>query len=78
MTAPVDPRTCPLCGEANACGMAQGAGTCWCFATKVPKDVLERVPTEAQELACVCASCASGKRSPQETRRILDTVGRRR
>jgi hypothetical protein len=58
--------------------MAAGRSTCWCFAAKVPEDVLERVPPEAQELACVCEACASGKRSPKETARVLATVGRAR
>ena len=78
MTAPIDPRACPLCGESNVCGMAAGAGTCWCFATKVPNEVLARVPPEAQDLACVCAACASGKRSPKETERVIDALSRRR
>jgi hypothetical protein len=58
--------------------MAAGAGTCWCFATKVPTEVLARVPPEAQELACVCAACAAGKRSPKETERVIDALSRRR
>lgn len=55
---------CPLCGEPNACGMAAGAETCWCMSTEIPASVLERIPPEAREQACVCAACAAGKRQP--------------
>jgi Cysteine-rich CWC len=60
VTAPeVDPRRCPLCGAENACGMAGGAGTCWCFTTSIPPKVLERVPAEARKRVCVCRACAT-------------------
>jgi len=78
MTAMIDPRLCPLCGKANACGMAEGRTACWCLATKIPKGVLARVPAEAEAQACVCASCASGKRSPEETQSVIDALTRRR
>ena len=67
MTAsPMDPRRCPLCGDGNACGMAEGAETCWCFDTTVPDEVIDRVPAEARDVACVCRACASGQRGPAE------------
>ena len=56
----VDEKRCPLCGEGNACGMAAGKGTCWCKALKIPAEVLERVPAEARDTACVCERCATG------------------
>ena len=57
MTAPVDPERCPLCGEANDCQVAAGRTRCWCFETRVPPELLARVPPEAQGVACVCRRC---------------------
>jgi hypothetical protein len=74
----VDPSRCPLCGEDNTCGMAAGAGTCWCFATSVPGEVLERVPPALRGIACVCEACASGRRSPAEAQAMLDRLTRQR
>ncbi|WP_437616706.1 cysteine-rich CWC family protein [Sorangium sp. So ce834] len=71
--ADVDPARCPLCGEANACGMAEGATTCWCFETAIPADVLQRVPQEARGVACVCRACATGRRDPAKA---LDLIHR--
>jgi hypothetical protein len=53
------PDLCPLCGESNACGMAAGQGTCWCFTASVPAEVIERIPAEQRDRACVCRACAS-------------------
>jgi hypothetical protein len=39
--------------------MAEGASTCWCFHAEIPAEVLERVPAEARDRACVCQGCAS-------------------
>jgi len=57
----VDPRRCPLCGNGNACGMAEGASTCWCFQAHIPAEVIERVPAEARDRACICQGCASAE-----------------
>ena len=64
----VDPARCPLCGEANDCQVAAGRTKCWCFDTRVPANVLARVPLEAQGLACVCQKCAAGTED-ERTRR---------
>nr|WP_145551692.1 cysteine-rich CWC family protein [Variovorax boronicumulans] len=59
-----DARTCPLCGQANACVMASGdaarAADCWCMRASIGPEVLARVPPDARGLACVCARCAEG------------------
>jgi hypothetical protein len=79
MTVPaVDPTRCPLCGDDNACGVARGAGTCWCFSTPVPEAVLARVPPALQGVACVCERCASGRRSPAETQALIERPTRGR
>jgi len=70
MSVPLDPRRCPLCGNPNACGAADGAGACWCSSTKIPAAVLERVPAEARDKSCVCEACASGKRSSDRPLRV--------
>jgi hypothetical protein len=59
-TDQVDPTRCPLCGDRNGCGAAQGAQACWCFAVSIPTQVLERVPPEQRNRACLCKSCATG------------------
>lgn len=69
-----DPRRCPLCGQANQCGMAgtQGAPCasavatedCWCFRATIPQSVLDQVPAAARGVACVCAACAAGGDRP--------------
>lgn len=74
----VDPTRCPLCGEDNVCGVERGAGTCWCFSLRLPDDVVERVPPELRDRACVCESCASGRRSPAEAQAILERLTRER
>lgn len=58
---------CPLCGQPNDCGIAAGKSTCWCFETRIPLEVLEKVPPELRGIACVCKACATGQRSPEET-----------
>jgi hypothetical protein len=54
----VDNRRCPLCGNANQCGMATGQEKCWCFTAIISGEVLARVPEQARDLACICEKCA--------------------
>lgn len=54
-----DATRCPLCGESNECGMAQGQSDCWCFTAVIPPEVIERVPDAQRGLVCVCAKCAA-------------------
>jgi hypothetical protein len=54
----VDASRCPLCGNANQCGMAAGQEKCWCFSAIIAEEVLARVPEPARDLLCVCAKCA--------------------
>lgn len=60
----IDPSRCPLCRQANQCGMADGTGTCWCFDSPVPLKILEQVPSEVSACACLCRTCLSGRRHP--------------
>jgi hypothetical protein len=56
---PIRQDICPLCGGPNACGIAAGAPTCWCFAARIPAAVLERVPDDARDKSCICQACAA-------------------
>jgi len=55
----VDPSKCPLCGEPNACGLSQGKKECWCFGALIESATLDRVPSQAKNLACICERCAA-------------------
>lgn len=57
---PGDVFHCPLCGGPNACGIAAGDATCWCFTTKVPRELLERVPEDQKGIVCICRTCING------------------
>ena len=67
----LDPSRCPLCGEANGCGLAaEGAEArasggakvpCWCAEVEVARGVLDRLSVAAKGRACVCARCAKGQ-----------------
>jgi hypothetical protein len=52
------PARCPLCGGDNDCAMTIGAETCWCFAERIPADVLRRIPPSARNRVCVCKTCS--------------------
>jgi hypothetical protein len=54
----IDPAVCPLCGQANTCGMAAGnAGVCWCVGETFPSALLAQLPQPARGKACVCYEC---------------------
>jgi hypothetical protein len=55
---------CPICGNDNACGLAAGQTTCWCFEATIPADVLDRVPPEARDRSCICPTCAAATLVP--------------
>ena len=77
MTVLLDAQRCPLCGEVNHCAVALGDNDCWCFSTEIPESVLEKIPPEARQRACICASCASG-RTPTTTITRLSEILRAR
>jgi cysteine-rich CWC protein len=78
MNPDVDPHRCPLCGGTNDCAVAHGRGNCWCFTRPIPDAVLERIPEQARERACVCTSCAFGKRDPAKAFQRMAEILRRR
>ncbi|MEO6600676.1 MAG: cysteine-rich CWC family protein [Polyangiaceae bacterium] len=38
--------------------MSRGKSDCWCFSANIPKAALERIPSEAKGVACLCPRCA--------------------
>lgn len=51
----INDKICPLCGSMNQCGVH--SGDCWCFHTKVPSELRERIPVELRGKACICKTC---------------------
>lgn len=57
----MDTTRCPVCGEANACALAQpgpGITGCWCAAGDIDPRILQRLDEPARGRACVCRRCA--------------------
>ncbi len=57
----LDPTTCPLCGEANACGLVADRGDCWCGSTEVSRELLQVMARHGLDGACLCRRCLSGR-----------------
>jgi hypothetical protein len=57
----LDPTRCPLCGEPNACALADGRASepCWCAGARISPALLARLPVGARGVACVCRRCAT-------------------
>ncbi|WP_271408600.1 cysteine-rich CWC family protein [Pseudomonas sp. Q1-7] len=61
MNTPSDPARCPLCGQSNQCSLADPARAdmdCWCFSAKIDPAVLESIPPQDIDRACLCPRCA--------------------
>jgi hypothetical protein len=56
---------CPLCGGPNECGIAAGNSDCWCFTASVAPEVIDQIPVEERDRACVCRACASKTGRPE-------------
>ncbi|MBE7374431.1 cysteine-rich CWC family protein [Pseudomonas lopnurensis] len=67
MSAPVPPSRCPLCGQPNQCAQCDpsAAQPCWCFSTRIPRQIRASIPQEARNKACICARCADGSTAPE-------------
>ena len=52
-----DAEICPTCGRENACGMAKGEATCWCFT--MPRTF--PVKTIDKGARCYCRACLARK-----------------
>jgi hypothetical protein len=64
----IDPSKCPLCGEDNSCknicGDTDKNKNCWCKSEKFPKQLLDAVPVEAKNKACICQRCLDKTTKP--------------
>jgi len=55
--------TCPCCGRSNRCtqaGTEAPVSQCWCFTVTVDRQVLDALPAEQRNRACLCPRCAQG------------------
>jgi len=43
-----------------------GAEGCWCMGVTISPQVLERVPDELKNQACLCPDCAAGRERNQD------------
>ncbi|MFQ5345520.1 MAG: cysteine-rich CWC family protein [Mariprofundus sp.] len=57
----IDPCTCPLCGRANHCAVAENSGQltepCWCMRVQIPSALRDQIPPQAKQRACICSNC---------------------
>ena len=49
-----DSRICPICGQDNGCKHSKD---CWCYDVKIPQELLDTLPHDKKEAACICKSC---------------------
>ncbi len=50
---------CPLCSQANHCGMEKGLDNCWCAADgmEFPGELLQQLPDQQKGQSCICEAC---------------------
>ncbi|WP_166358549.1 cysteine-rich CWC family protein [Pseudomonas akapageensis] len=56
-----DSTICPACGARNSCTLADPRTVdqpCWCFEVSIAPGVLEALPAELRDKACLCPRCA--------------------
>lgn len=56
-----DTTLCPACGARNHCSLANPRSAthdCWCYGVSIDPQVLEALPTELRDKACLCPRCA--------------------
>lgn len=52
---------CPRCGQLNQCAQAGSATPveqCWCFSLSIAPELLDSLPAEQRNRACLCPRCA--------------------
>lgn len=55
------PALCPACGARNDCALADprtADQTCWCYSVRIDPAVLDALPDELRNQACLCPRCA--------------------
>ncbi len=50
-----DPKSCPLCGQNNHCGVDEG--NCWCRMETFSEELLSSVPEKQKNKSCICQNC---------------------
>lgn len=58
----INPDICPLCQQQNRCANLNAENTkesCWCRDPSIhfPKALLDRVPENKKDKACICQQC---------------------
>ena len=56
MTGKVIESICPICGKNNNC-MAHSDEPCWCLNVEIPQELLDLVPKDKKQKACICLKC---------------------
>jgi len=65
---PFDSGQCPLSRQPNDCQLCTVSaykGPCWCSLVEIPDELLERVPVELRNRACICHDCIESFRLTQ-------------
>lgn len=55
------PQLCPACGARNDCALADprtADQACWCYSVTIDPAVLQALPDELRNKACLCPRCA--------------------
>ncbi|MEZ2874394.1 cysteine-rich CWC family protein [Pseudomonas lundensis] len=56
------PALCPACGASNECAMLASddvpTSACWCFSVTLDPSVIDALPAELRNAACLCPRCA--------------------
>ena len=70
----IDRGHCPLCGQSNDCAREMGRNekNCWCVSVIFPAELLELVPEEKKDQACICRTCL--RRYRQQQNQAEETV----
>lgn len=48
-------KICPICKEQNNCSVQENS--CWCFETKVPKELIALLNQDEVNKSCICKTC---------------------
>ncbi|KFE57196.1 cysteine-rich CWC family protein [Pseudomonas syringae] len=60
-TASATPALCPACGASNDCAQADpktADQACWCFSVSIDPAIIQALPDELRNKACLCPRCA--------------------
>ena len=65
MTDPIDEKICPICGKDNNC-MAHCDESCWCVKIKIPQELIDLIPDNKKNKACICLNCIQNFKNDPE------------